>query len=280
MPSLDKLDFRSCSGLLNNWGRTKFKSISTVKKLSLSATNEISGHVFEHFWKLETITIDVCDCNAAWQIDNFAKIFDLHRLIGYESVGRLITKKLPKLESLGLGFQLKDNAEYMTELPQLRLLHINCDGRSISSLLRTLNNGIIEMLIIEHAKFDSEDENATPLIFNKLQRLAIYSTENMPNILITMTKSQMPVINLVRTHDLKCTQSHLNEILKFIDSKTTLRLIQLNFDNPVALVEFFRQLINILKKPCTPRRLFLNLQIRPFQHGAEMVGKIIFYVYA
>lgn len=98
----------------------------------------------------------------------------------------------------------------------------------------------------------------------------------MQSFLKTINKSHMPVIH---TFELKISENKqlpMNELLLFIESKKTLKSLLLYFQNGVKfeLIEFFRNIIEILKEPCTPKRPFLVLNTWYVQLGVEVVSKI------
>lgn len=291
LQKLEELHFLECSGITNNWPAA-INSISKVQKLILTAKDKISGNFLEYFCNFSSLTIDFNYFNE-WQTEDLAKMFEnngqrlkhlqlshLSLLDGYESVGRLITNKLHNLESVGLGFCLTYDSKYMIELSHLRSLSISCHKCSINSLLRTLSdNGIVEELTISSGVFDNEDENAKPFIFNRLQRFCCNAPENSANFLNLLTRSQMPIVQSFELNDIDYVASpDLQDLLKFIESKKSLKSICLSFDEDTYNIEFalMRQIIGILKDYCTPKRLFFNLYMHryPFQLNNEYVSQI------
>lgn len=291
LQKLNELNFLECFGVTNNWPVT-LNGISKVQRLILTAKDKISGNFLEHFCNFSSLTIDFSYFNE-WQVDDLVKIFEnngqhlkhlqlshLSLLDGYEYVGRLITEKLHKLQSLGLGFCLTYDSKYMIQMPHLKSLSISCHKCSINSLLRSLSDiGIIEEITISSGVFEDEDEYATPLIFKKLQSFCCNDTKNSRNFLNLLARSQMPIIHSFELNDIEYVASpDLNDLLKFIESKQSLKTISLSFDEDTYNIEFafLRQIIGILKEYCTPKRLFFNLYVHhsPLQLNNEYVREM------
>lgn len=290
LEKLKELNFLECSGLTNNWPAT-IAGISRAEKLILTAKDKISSNFLDYFTNLSSLTIDFAYFNE-WQTDDLAEMFENNRnrlkhlqlshlslLDGYESVGRLITERLHKLETLGLGFCLTYYSKYMIELPHLKSLSVSCHKCNINTLLRTLSNGNIEELTISSGVFEDEDENSQPLIFNKLQSFCCNDQNGSGNFLNLLTRSQMPIIQSFVLNDIDYgASSDLHGLLKFIESKESLKSICLSFDEDTYNIEFtfLRQIIGILKEYCTPKGLFFNLFMHhnPLQINNEYVSEM------
>lgn len=174
---------------------------------------------------------------------------------------------------------------YLTRLANLKSLNLNCCyyKYSINEILRTLSdNGVIEELTICHGVFQDEGGNAPPLVFNKLQSFCWFSPESTSSIIAAVKNSQMSAIQTLELNTNTNLQSHMyDDLLKIIESKTTLKSIRLQgyLTPPRYFVpnEFFRRVIDILKKPCWPKRQFLKLRIGSHHpEVSEEVRKITF----
>lgn len=288
--NLKELNLLGSTGITNNWLPT-LNAHAKVDKLTLTAKNKISDHFCRNFKNLCTLTVDF-DYYTAWCTWDLARIFNdnrnslthlklshLYFMKQYEGVGALIADKLPKLDALAIGIRLIDKSHRLIELPHLKSLEIHCQHYeiSINPLLRTLSdNGVIKELRICNGVFDDEDMSTSPLHFNELQRFCCNDPNSMSTFLKFMTRSQMPAIHSFELTQFETDES--NNLLRFIEAKVTLKFIRLYFKNilPPVLVEFFRQIIGILKKP---NRIFLNLEVFPLKLGDEEVSKIIISLY-
>lgn len=283
--NLKELNLLGCTGITNSWLPT-LRGTSKVEKLTLSATNDITRHFFEHFRNLSRLTIDFF--RTTWHSVDLAKTFDLigncleHLIINdkyncvkntvYQSMVTMINDKLPKLKSL----ELEAGSVAGSKLPHLKFLVIHSRELSlnINLLMQTLSdNGIIQELSIHGGFFDEEEiTNAPPLTFNQLQCLRLIYPQEKCNLLKAITRSKMPVIHSFALHFIKLEES--DDLLKFLSSKTTLKSIRLDFTEEIRHMQFgfLEQIIQILKEPCTPKRSFLNLQINRLYLSAEEVS--------
>lgn len=289
LPNLKELHLWQCSGITKNW-RADSRATLKIEKLTIrTAEDEIYGNFIDYFRNLFSLTIEIQNRNTL-QIEDIAKIFDyncqslkhlkllgLDHVNGYESVGRIIAEKLPKLESLGLGFTITDNSKYMTELPHLKSLELN--GVDSLSLLRTLSdNGIEELTINDEYFFANIAENGPPLIFNKLQSLRL--TVNATRLLEIITESRMPEIHTFVLHHINYQlrgeyQIPKNELLKFVETNKTLKFFRIFFMRDAQCsTDFIRKIIDILKVPCTPKRPFLNMELGRIYLEPEAVSQI------
>lgn len=304
--NIKELDLLYSSGVTNNW-RATVNLFSKVEKLTISAgDDEINDHFIEHFRNLSSLKVDF-NFKTPWQTDDLSKMFDnnghclqqlklsnLSLLKSFECVGQLITDKLPKLESLSLQFDLTSNSKHLIELPHLKCLELDCAESSINySLLRTLSdNGIVEKLRLNQKSlpdyedlvcsesslnerfFYDEDDNARPLIFNNLKTFHWLLPTDFA-ILKSITRAQMPVITNFSIFYIYPDRCDLNGLFQFIESKRTLKNIQLlfNLNLNVILSSFFCQIIRMLEESGTPKRPFLNFVVYPLRIGKEEVSK-------
>lgn len=283
LQNLKELQLCGCPGITSNWP-TSLASSSKLEKLTLIGKNEFSDNFFDYFSNL--LCLNVVLLNSDWQVNDIAKIFDKtghslkqltlrHLVQGYETVGVLITEKLPKLESLELSFELTDDTEYMISLPQLKSLTIFCDeGKSINALLLKLSdNGIVDKMRINGGFFDVEEENALPLTFHKLQSFDWARKGNISHFLTAMTRAEMPAIHSIGLNRIKAEET--NGVLKLLQSKKTLKNVDLTFDMNFIPFSFWQQLIGILKEPCVPKRPLLNFVTSENLLKKEDVSKIV-----
>lgn len=288
LQNLKELIFLQSHGITNNW-RAVSKSHSKIRKLSLTwAFDEITSHFFEYFRNLSSFTIELHPAIISWKTDDFAKMFNnnshclqhlkLDGVSDYESIGKMITDKLQKLESLSLKFELTDKSETIVEIPHLKFLEIRGDERSMNSVMRKLSDiGIIEELKIYGCGFDDEDDNIPPLIFNNLKSICCDVPENVFGFLKSMTRSRMPALQNFDLYEMETTERNRHQILRFIESKIGLKSIWLSlviYEDANFCLLFLRQLIEILKKPSTPQRPLLNLTIEWIELDEEMVSEI------
>lgn len=282
---LKELEFAQFFGVTDTWRAVK--GISKVVKFTLSTVEDrVSDNFLNYFKNLSSLNIRFyVERDNKWRPEYLAQIFDnnghslrhlkladLYSLEGYESVGTLIAAKLPKLESLELEFEIKEETKYMIELPHLKFLKIY--GRewvgSMNSYLRMHSEiGIIEELIVFAGVFDDAGANEPPLNFNKIRRIG-WDCEKWPGFLQLMTRSQLLEIQNICCRSVKT--DDLEDFLKFVTLNKTLKLIQLLnvFDH--KLIMPWNQLIGILKEPSKPRRPFLNLVLWRLSLGEEDVS--------
>lgn len=271
---LNELDLLECNGITNNWPPA-MKCNSNVNKITLNGANKIADNFVEYFSNLSILNIEF-DYWTVSHLDDVTKILNtnghclkhlklahLDNIDGYEPIEPVIANNLPKLESLWLQFKLTDYSKPLIALPHLKCLEIGCDRQTINALLRTLSdNGIIKQLKM-YGGFLFNDFDEPPLIFNNLQSFNWICAEGMQhNSFKTINKSLMPKIHtFLITLCNGITQSHENDLLKFIESKKTLKSMCFRAKYHNFNFEFLRQIIVILKKPCTPKRPFLTLTI-------------------
>lgn len=284
LQNLKELELCGCPGITNNWP-TSLESPSKLEKLTLNGKNEFSDNFFDYFCNL--FSLNIIFHNSDWQADDIAKIFDktghclkrlklrnLDYVRGYETVGVLITEKLSKLEHLDLSFELTDNSEHMLALPYLKSLTITChEEKSINALLLSLSdNGVIEILSINGGSFDVENENASPLTFNKLISFDWAQNGGMSYFLKSMTRAEMPAIQNICLNRIKTEET--NYLLALLESKKTLRNVNLTFDMLLLPPLFWRQLIRILQEPCMPKRPLLQFFTSANLLKQEEVSKV------
>lgn len=289
IPYLEELHLLGCTGITNNWS---LQDISKVYSLSLAAIDELNVNFVDHFRNLSSLTIDFAH-KTAWQFSDLVrmfertahclqhlKIFNVTRCNDYENIGSIITEMLSRLESLGLGFQLTDETEYMIRLPLLRSLYISCERRSINSLFQTLSEiGVIEELLINNGDFRYDNANISQLIFNKLQSFCCRDTAGILGLVRTITRSTMPIIHSFQLNGIR--SNHLDELLKLVESKKSLTSIQFSVHSHDVSklksrsipLQFFRQLIAIMR--LAPNRPLLTLRLPLPQFNKEQVVRKI-----
>lgn len=296
----EELIFWHCEGFLQKWRAARVPSkvvkVTFATFYNFHETDNRNSVIIDNFCNffrnLSSLTIFM---DHFWRMDNLVQIFDgyshcLQHLKltemtfteGSESVGTLVTDKLQKLESLELEFVLNNQTKYMIELPHLKSLTMYDDddwNQSINSYLRKLSvNGIIEELFFFTGVFVNPDANEPALQFKNLRKIG-WNASKWPGFLKTLIRSQMPVIQSVTCFDIQITE--LEELLNFVKSKNTLKLIQLLV---VKLNQFGRheirtnipsnfwiQLIDLLKEPSSPRRPLLTVAFYNLILGEEEV---------
>lgn len=168
----------------------------------------------------------------------------------------------------------------LLEQPQLKSLTFTSEVfGNVKIAMRKLSDiGIIEELNILPGDGNDDEENVPPLKFSKL-RILLWSTNaytaNFWNFFIT---SQMPTLD-VFVHEIECEITEvgelLDEMLKFFESKPSLRKIRISIN--VTELEaipftFLCQIIEIVKEPIEERP-FLRLFICPLKLREEEVSK-------
>lgn len=284
-PSIKILKLECCSGNEDDWSET-LKRLPNVEHITLTGRNKITANLFKREKKLSSLTIDYRSLSSGNDLENIfdhngktiqqLKLFNFTESPNYQSIRTLILDKLPKLENLAiedtLSFKLTN---LLTELPYLRSLKVTCTYyESVNSLMRTLSDlGTIEELDIEKGVFETEDENAPPLIFNQLRTVSCDSL----TIVSALTKSHMPAIT--------CFQFDLLEdamciLLTLFISKKTLKSMHVfcwAWTN-VERNRFALEIISILRR--NMNRPYLNLKIHMLSINAELVSKIISKIYS
>lgn len=281
---LEELDISGSTGITNNW-REANTGISKIEKLHFTARDGISTQFIDYFKNLSSLTIDFRQNNHG-RADDITKMFEnnghclenlklnsLSELSNFSTVGRQITAKLSKLKSLELAFSLSNKSVYMIGLAHLKTLKLSCSHCTVNSILRTLsNNGYIEDLGLYDGLFVDEAEKTPPLVFDKLQSLSVHHLCRMSSFWIAMNAAQMPVLH---TFDIELRErTEIYDMLKFYETKKTIKSIRLSHKrlyNDFVPFGFLKQLVQLLKKPCTPPRPFLNLNIRQLQLDNEQV---------
>lgn len=271
LPKLEELDLSQFYGIPNCR-----KGIPKVHKLILSVKNRFTCNFYEHFRNLSSLTI-AFPAPTVWHFGDLAHVFDnvghslqhlklsdLNNLKGYETIGKLITERLTKLESLELlGFLLTDNSKDLTELPHLKSLYVSCAPEyRLNSLIRKLSdNAIIEELQISNGVWDDEDQDAAalPLNFYKLRTISFHYITRWSGLLKTMIRSQMPDFRIMILHGFKTEDWHV--LLPFIQTQKTLSSIFLDFLTTIPLA-IWRQIIGVLKEPGTSIRPLLIIHIK------------------
>lgn len=280
---IKELKLFRCTGILSNWPAA-LRENTKVEKLALCANTSISRHFFEYFRNLSSLSIDFDFCK--WQIEDYVMIFDLignslehleiidkdHDCNDYQSIAVLISEKLPNLRSLAFNGTLTESSMFIIRLPHLKCLKIAAVYTvylELNSLMRTLSDiSIVEDLTITSGFFADEATHLPPLRFQRLQCLRLnWLEEHDYNLLEAITRSHMPEIH---SFAISCNDfEEINGLLKFLDSKKSFQTIRLSFGRKE--LTFLREIIEILIKPCMPKRPFLHLQIHPFKIGEEEV---------
>lgn len=288
LQNLKELQFFNCARIPEKWGPT-FNEFNTVNKITLDAANKISGHFFTCFRNLTSLTITL---TSVWASDlakifkscghclKYLELYSIKTVANFESIGVLINESnMLRLETLKIDSDLT-NLNYIL-LPHLMFLIVTFQKGSVNLLLRKLvNHGKIENLTIYNFVFRHEEENAEPLIFNKLQRLYLRGKRIPRSLLQLMTRSRMPAIQSVALIDRYPKEGELDDVLKFVESKANLKCLRLCFLRKTFcfdpnLYAFLREMIEILKVPCTLKRPFLNLELcRVNVVPTEAVSKI------
>lgn len=293
LEDLKNLELLRCCGITLNWPAATFTENSNVEKLTMSATEKFNATFFAYFKNLLSLHIDFGFCTD-WQIDDLAKVFDttgqrlqrlklqfINSVPGYETVNALIAEKLPHLESLALGFKLKDNSKHLSDVLHLTSLFIECETHNIDTLMRTLSSGgIIEDITIFNGFFAAE-EISTPLTFHRLKSFRWFYPDGMTGFLKLMSKTHAPVMNkFLLTH---IQPESLQDVLEFVQSKITLETICISLSIGkyiipfINRIEFYIQIIEILRN-CTPKRSILKLISFPLELGDEEVINLTFFL--
>lgn len=171
------------------------------------------------------------------------------------------------------GFISYDTEFYkdcMIALPNLKSVDIDFNySIIINKLLRTLSDiGVIEELRISGGVFHDENENSPLLI---LEIICFARQKRVSSLLNLLTRSQMSSIH---TFQLRLSGNAQNivddDLLKFIQSKKTLKLIRFyNYGN--LRIAFIHQVIDLLKKPFTPKRSFLKFEFWCFNEEEKAI---------
>lgn len=260
--SLDNLELIRCFGITNDWSEA-LKGIAKLNKLTLIGSNITTDKFFTNFNSLSELTISHQSCSSA---KSFEVICDLNghcleniklayfsRSDNFQTITTLLVDKLPKLKTLAVVDDFTDKLTAMIDqLPHLKSLKIFCSNRSVNSLMRKLSDhGNIEYLEFQYGTFNSE-KNAQPLIFNKLQSFRWIDQnkcfKNFSDVLITIKESHMPEIcNLYFDLDHVLQETHANELLNLLESKTTLKTLGIMYRrHKFEPSTFFRKIISIL----------------------------------
>lgn len=266
---LTELDLGTCSGLTNQWP-LKLNGISTVRKLSLCATNDLSDNFVQYFSALRSLSVNF-DLNlSSWHFYDFIRLFDVNAgtithlklsINKYANVRDFLMQKLPKLDCLELSFVMTENSERLISLPHLRTLNVDCLDKNVNTVLRTLSiTGAIEELTFSNGIFVAERQ----LNLSKLRTFRWIHPGRMPRFWYAMKKTQMPTLQTFIVEFNSKIDLPTNDLLDFIASKKSLKLLRLvnfNYQEQVIMSQFFLELIALLEEPCTPKRPVLNLEI-------------------
>lgn len=254
-----------------------------------------NGNLFKSFKSLTNLTLEFynyeengCteDLEILFELNSHCmQHFDMKYSYCHPSISGALIAKLHKLESLAVNFLTKSLIKSLRQLNHLKSLTISCRHRSINALMRVLSKvGIIENLNIEYGTYENDEvDNEPRLIFKNLKTFQCYWYKHSAIYLLNvLTKSKMPEIQrfqfsskIVLEDDHKPTPYYAEEaslgLLKLIRSKKTLTLLDIR--DCKGYYEFYlvRQIIDILKMPCTPRRPILNLKIHHLHIGDEEV---------
>lgn len=199
---LKELKLEECHGITNDWSA----ALQRFPKLEhITWTGEDKGANFFKNKIVPSLAIGLMNQeNVKGIVDHNASIKQLKliHLSGtwswrpdYQFITTLIINKLPKLEILEIEDELSDElTNVLSELPHLRSLIVFVD-KSVNAFLRKVSDiGNIEELQIDYGTYDIEDDNAPPLVFNKLLSFHWRMPETSELFLNALTKSQMPVI--------------------------------------------------------------------------------------
>lgn len=253
LQNLKELHFSQCPEIIRNWPPSV--CVSNVEKLAVNGYSEIPKHFFEYFKNLSS----------------FFMVFDfLNHSHSFNEIAASI-RNLPKMENLAL--EVWDiSFTPLFKLPHLKSLSMWCGGDIIkySTMRKLSDNGIIENLWI---RCGSLRGNCPPLQFNRLRHLTCRAHTEY-SLWKFLTRSQMPALQSLHysNDDFQFTEKdHQNPILKFFESKITVSSIYLELFFEGMPFAFLQKIIEILKKPCTPKRPLLKFYIHPLQLSEEQV---------
>lgn len=258
---LNELVFDVPSGITSNWPWSN--NVSKINKIFVIAYDEINVNFIHYFQNLSSLTINFPN-TTRWRHNNLEKIFEynsnclrhlklinLDKMEGYKHVMELIKDKLPLLNSLELEMGITAKV-HLLNLPKVKFLNIKSCG--------TFN-----------------EKHSEHLNYNALRTLSWSHANGLSTCLSTMTRFEMPIIESVDFNVIGA--DDLDELLKFVKSKSTLKSIRLRFQEEFCMPsKFLHQLIDILSKPSMPKRPFLDLSIYPLRLEKEQVSKITFLV--
>lgn len=231
--NLKELHFLNCPEIISNWPASF--CISKVEKLALSDYTTIPKHFFEYFKNLSSLFMCICDSRNCNGCNINLDICDCH---GCNS-----------------GFENSDTDDDCVDYycRHLKSLHIDYIEHAV---LRTLNNGILEDLMIRSGEPDEENWQFNTLLqFNKLLRFScrVHAEHSLWKFI---TKSEMPTLQSFEYSNDEFQKKHQLTILKSIESITSLKSIYLELHFEQNSFTFLQKIIGILKKPCTTRRPF------------------------
>lgn len=281
---LNELTITDCHDIITHWRASN--GILNVKKLILGHTlDDVNCHFVGCFRNLTSLSLDLMlnywqRCHGSpspWKLDDFVEMFDNNRHSlkhlkvrsitensTPENAARILNDRLPCLEYLELNFALTDETTCFIDMPQLKSVKLGCtDAHRINSALRKLSvNGIVEELLIFGGVFEESLGNVQPpLRFLKLRTFIWKSVNYMrfSGILQTLSRSLMPEIQFIEFAGIKT--NDLDDLSDFIESKKTLKMVELNLFQGNAPLSFWRKLVGILKESSTPRRSLLSITI-------------------
>lgn len=271
LKNLKVLKIIDCSKLTSNWPAT-LKPNSTIEKLTLKMgecnKEEISDDFLEYFKNVSSLSFQSNGEECVTLLGHYGHSLKLLKLCiaKYESLTPVITENLTELEHLKIT--LADRDEFI-DLPHLKTVHLS-DHEYLGSILRKLSDkGIIECLVFHGYCILSENMTFPPFIFNKLQTIT-FDEYTKSNVFRTMAKAQMPVLrNILITLS---NQQYLHDLWQIVEANSTITLIRLEFrEHTVIPLSTWIELIDILRKPCSPNRNVLYLRISAWPIEQEAV---------
>lgn len=269
---LKVLDLSNFQGLTSIW-RPSFRSNKTIEKLSFFA----DVHMSENFIKYFKNVSDICIYNV--NLGNRAKITKLlqdYRGLkklaiygkanhGYVWLAPILSAHLKNLEHLKIKL-LSDHDLY--DMPHLKSITISCPT-DLDVVLRRLSNfGRIENIKIRTANYGNRTEQ--PYTFRRLQCLDCRMSMNPQLFIQSMERSETPEIHSITF--VIWGRNSLNAMRDLINAKVTIKSVRMEWMNlNIMPLEFWIQLIDILQRPCVPKRTFLNFGIFPYPIESDAV---------
>lgn len=271
LKNLKVLKINDCSKLTSNWPAT-LKTNSSIEKLTLKMAEcnryEISDDFLEYFKNVSSLNFQYDGEECVTLLKHYGHSLKLLKLCiaKYESLTPVITENLRELEHLKIT--LADRDEFI-DLPHLKTVRLS-DHEYLGSILRKLSDkGIIECLEFHGYCILSEHMSFLPFIFNELQTIK-FDEYTESNVFRTMAKAKMPVLRNMQITLFN--QQYLRDLWQIVEANSTITSIRLEFrEHKVIPLSTWIELIDILRKPCTPNRNVLYLRISAWPIEQEAV---------